>query len=614
MNRRISVVVSLVLAMFMLLSTFAFGLTKTSITKVAFDKTSISLEVGSTFTPSVTLTPGTALKNQLKWTSSNASVAVVNYSGTISTLRAGTAVITAKASTGNASAAITVTVTAKQEAKEIKIPIFERGRPGESPADNNYWSKFIADKVLKDINVKIKWVSIARPNPQGTKDAFNLLIAAGTAPDLIGEYDQSPGYMAWYGQGVYQQIDVKMLNQYAPNYVKYEGASVINTGKIQGKQIFLPAKRPIPLDSTYVKMYRQDWMDKLGIAMPRTLDEFYNMLLAFKTKDPGNVGSKIIPETYDLPGATVNGSATGNYPFRPANLSDLEKYMYSDIATPALSWEPEKKRLQFLNREYNAGLISPEFMLDTDNSKARSAFMNGNAGVWSEYIPQDNGYIAALVKNVPTAKISTAMPLTQRAGTIATSYYYTPAVGLMNGINKNTKNVAEVLKYIDWLSKPENLNSVMWGVEGKTYQNKDGKKQLIPDYKGSERLINGSNKDYFALVVEGTDAGSDLDNMLIAACPPGEDYRYLMKDQFKYLRSPYNIGVPNIFIPKVIAAQTTYGAPLVTKYKQYATQLIVCKPSEFETKYAQFSKDYLESGYQKILDEKKATYEEWFKK
>lgn len=613
MNRKITVVASLALAMFMLFSTFAFGLSKTDITSIKFDKTSISLEVGSTFTPSVTLAPATALKNQLKWSSSNASIAVVNYSGTISALKAGTATVTAKASTGNASATITVTVTAKAAAKVIKLPIFERGRPGEQPADSSYWAKWIADKVLKDINVQIKWVSIARPNPQGTKDAFNLLIASGTAPDLIGEYDQSPGYMAWLGQGVYQEIPVKMLNQYAPNYVKYEGASVIKTGNIQGKQMFLPAKRPIPLDATYVTMYRQDWMDKLGIAMPRTLDEYYNMLVAFKTKDPGNVGSKIVPATLDLNGATVNGSATGNYAFRPSNLSDLEKYMYSDIATPALTWEPEKKRLQFLNKQYDAGLISPEFMLDTDSSKARSAFMNGNAGVWGEYIPQDAGYIAALVKNVPTAKLSAAAPLTQVAGKIATSYYYTPAVGLMNGINKNTQNVAEVLKYLDWLSKPENLNMVMWGNEGKTYQVKDGKKQLIAGYTGDDRLVNGSNKDYFALVVEGTDAGSDKANLDIAACPAGENYRYLMEDQFKYLRPPYNIGTPNVFIPKVIASQTTYGSTLVNKYKSMATQLIVCKPAEFEAKYAAFCKDYLDSGYQKILDEKKATYQEWFK-
>ncbi len=611
MNRKISVSVSLILAIFMLLSTFAFGLVKSNITKIEFDKTAISLEVGATFTPSVTLTPSSALKNELKWTSSNASVAVVNYNGTISALKAGTATITAKPSSGKASATIAVTVTAKKAAVEIKIPIFERGRQGQQAADTGYWAKWIKAKVLKDLNIDVKWVPIARPNPDGTKAAYNLLIASNTAPDIITEYDASNGYMAWLGQGVFQEVPMSLVNQYAPNYVKYEGASVLKYGKIQGKQWFLPAKRPIPVDATFVTMIRQDWLDKVGLENPKTADEYFNVLSAFKTKDPGNVGSsKVIPATLDLAGAT--NAATANYIFRPANYSNLEKYMYSDVSLPALSWEPEKKRLQFLNRLYNSGLVSPEFMLDTDGSKARTAFMNGYAGIWGEYLTTDAGYIAALKKAVPTAKLSTLYPYTLKAGEVATSYYYTPPVGLMNGINKNCKNVPEVLKFLDWMAKPENLSVLQWGIEGKTYEVKDGKK-VLTGYTGEEQLLNGNNKDYYALVVEGVDMGSDWDNLQIQPCPAGEEYRYLMEDNFKYLRKPFNIAVQNVFIPKVIENQTTYAPTLITKYKQYASQLIIAKPSEFEAKYAQFSKDYLESGYQKILDEKEKTYKEWFK-
>lgn len=611
MNRKISVSVSLILAIFMLLSTFAFGLAKTNITKIVFDKTAISLEVGSTFTPAVTLTPGTALKNELKWTSSNASVAVVNYNGTISALKVGNATITAKPSTGKVSASIAVTVTAKKAAVEIKIPIFERGRQGEQAADSSYWAKWIKAEVLKDLNISIKWVSIARPNPDGTKAAYNLLIASNTAPDIITEYDASNGYMAWLGQGVFQEIPMSLINQYAPNYVKYEGATVLKYGKIKGKQMFLPAKRPIPLDATFVTMIRQDWLDKVGLQNPKTTDELFNVLLAFKTKDPGNVGTnKVIPMTLDLAGAT--NAATANWIYRPASYSELDKYMYSDVALPALSWEPEKKRLQYLNRLYNSGLVSPEFMLDTDNSKARSAFTSGYGGIWAEYLTTDAGYIAGLMKNVPTAKLSTLYPYTYKAGTVSTSYYYTPPVGLMNGINKNCKNVPEVLKFLDWMAKPENLSVLQWGIEGKTYK-MDGERKVLTGFRGNEQLLNGSNKDYYALVVEGIDMGSDWANLKAAPCPAGKEYEYLMEDAYKYLRKPFNMAVQNVFIPQVIATQTTYAPTLITKYKQYASQLIIAKPSEFESKYAQFSKDYLESGYQKILDEKEKTYKEWYK-
>ncbi len=611
MKRKISVSVSLVLAIFMLLSTFAFGLVKVDITKIVFDKTAISLEVGSTFTPNVTLTPGTALRNQLRWSSSDTNIAVVNYNGTISALKAGTATITAKSSNGKVSAVLAATVTEKKAAVEIKIPIFERGRQGEQPADSGYWAKWIKAKVLQDLNINIKWVPIARPNPAGTKAAYNLLIASNTAPDIVTEYDASDGYMAWLGQGVFQEVPVNLMNQYAPNFVKYQGANVIKYGKIKGKQMFLPAKRPNPLDPTFVTMIRQDWLDIVGLRNPRTTDELFNVLLAFKTKDPGKVGtSKVVPQTLDLAGAA--NAATANYIFRPSNYSDLEKYMYSDVSLPALSWEPEKKRLQFLNRLYNSELVSQEFMLDTDGSKARAAFMNGYAGIWSQYIPQDAGYIAALIKNVPTAKLSVLYPYTFKEGQIATGYYYTPPIGLMSGINKNCKNVPEVLRYLDWMAKPENLSILQWGIEGKTYKVEGGRK-ILTGYRGDEQLLNGSNKDYYALVCEGIDMGSDWANMKNAANPPGKEFEYLMEDTFKYQRRPYFMPVQNVFIPQVIASQTTYASSLITKYRQYVSRLIIADPSQFESLYAQFSKDYLDSGYQKILDEKELAYKEWFK-
>lgn len=118
MNRKISVSVSLILAIFMLLSSSAFGFVKVNITKIVFDKTAISMEVGSTFTPAVTLTPATALRNQLRWTSSNAAVAVVNYNGTVSALKAGSVSVIAKSSDGKVSATLAVTVAAKKAAVE----------------------------------------------------------------------------------------------------------------------------------------------------------------------------------------------------------------------------------------------------------------------------------------------------------------------------------------------------------------------------------------------------------------------------------------------------------------------------------------------------------------
>src|SRR5690349_20542067 len=134
MKRKISVLLCLTHALVMMLSSFTFGLTKAAITKITVEKATITVEEGQTIAPAVTLTPGTALKNQLKSKSSNEPAAKVNFEGTVYALKARTAVITAYSSTNSkVSADITVTVTAKAAPIEIRTPVFERGRQGKQP-------------------------------------------------------------------------------------------------------------------------------------------------------------------------------------------------------------------------------------------------------------------------------------------------------------------------------------------------------------------------------------------------------------------------------------------------------------------------------------------------
>lgn len=86
----------------------------------------------------------------------------------------------------------------------------------------------------------------------------------------------------------------------------------------------------------------------------------------------------------------------------------------------------------------------------------------------------------------------------------------------------------------------------------------------------------------------------------------------LLQDSYKYWRMPYSKPSPNIFIPVAVSAQSSLGPSLVAKYREYACSLITCKPSEFDALYEKYKKDYLEAGYQKILDEKAEIYDEWF--
>lgn len=59
----------------------------------------------------------------------------------------------------------------------------------------------------------------------------------------------------------------------------------------------------------------QDWLKKLGLNMPTTLQEYHDVLLAFKTKDPNGNG-----KADEIPLSFVNAFWTGDigYLFEPS--------------------------------------------------------------------------------------------------------------------------------------------------------------------------------------------------------------------------------------------------------------------------------------------------------
>ncbi len=102
-----------------------------AVEKVTLDKTSAELTVGDTATLKASVTPDNATDKTVTWTSSDDSVASVK-DGVVTAVKAGKAVITAKA--GDQTAECTVTVKAKEEKPEEK--------PDPAPAVNEkeIWS------------------------------------------------------------------------------------------------------------------------------------------------------------------------------------------------------------------------------------------------------------------------------------------------------------------------------------------------------------------------------------------------------------------------------------------------------------------------------------------
>jgi putative aldouronate transport system substrate-binding protein len=481
---------------------------------------------------------------------------------------------------------------------EIKIPVYDRNIQGQAAVDDNYWTKYINDTFGKVNNIKVTFVPIPRTTDV---DKFNMLLASGDAPDIIFSYDYVIA-SSFYTRGAYQEITLPMLYKYAPNLYKTLGVDLLKFGVFDGKQMLIPAKRP--LVGGVGTVIRQDWLDKLGMKVPTNRDEYYAVLKAFKEKDPGNVGAKnVIPQ--GMQSISMNAMSLANYPFRPAKVSPLDFAIYSDVVLPSLSWKPTEDLLRWNNKLFNEGLVSPEFVLDKDGTKLQADISNGKVGIFLMPL-KTPPVLQTLMKNVPTAKLS-ILPVSALfpAGQAPTQFKYLP-YGMLSGINKNCKHPEAVLKYMDWMSKNENLFKLQNGIEGKNYKLSGGLPIADDTYAGKEKLGFSANKDIWCLITEQKDFGSldkDLRMDAIAKGAPGFEKLYV--DDYK---NTLKGAIPNYLFSKTVTSLTKNTKTLMSKWEEASAQIIMSKPSEFDALYAKYSKDYLASGYQEVLDERKAIF------
>jgi putative aldouronate transport system substrate-binding protein len=152
-------------------------------------------------------------------------------------------------------------------------------------------------------NVKIEWIETSKVD---AKNKLSIMMASGDYPDIIfgmsGSGISVQDLYRYGRQGSFLPMN-DMIDAYG-FYIKellksdpdMKQAMMSPDGKIYG----LPA---VFTDDYHMTMRQkmwinQAWLSKLGLRMPTTLEELYNVLKAFKTRDPnGNGLADEIPMT-----------------------------------------------------------------------------------------------------------------------------------------------------------------------------------------------------------------------------------------------------------------------------------------------------------------------------
>jgi len=133
---------------------------------------------------------------------------------------------------------------------------------------------------------------------------------------------------------------------------------------INGRVYGIP--RPADNHDAPFPALRQDWLDKLNLAQPTTLDELYLVLKAFVTLDPDGDGKS---NTIGLTGNIHYGGLASFAWIEQAYTGNPDRYSVTNgkIVDHAVSKE-EGQALEWIAKAYADGLIDPDFITNDPNS------------------------------------------------------------------------------------------------------------------------------------------------------------------------------------------------------------------------------------------------------
>lgn len=478
---------------------------------------------------------------------------------------------------------------AKSAPVDLRVEVFDRGVTGQLPPDNNYWTKWIQENFKRETNINVIFVPIPRSQEV---DKLNVLMASAEAPDICITYNGGTVY------NYIKQNGLADLSQYvsnSPNIQKFIGKDVLKYGIFSGKQYAIPARRANDVNASIGTFIRKDWLDKLGMPVPKTTDEFYNTMKAFKDKNPGNVAG-VIP--FGL-SSNVGYYASQLIESFKKEMTEEEFATLPDCIKPGY-----KDAIRFLNKMYNEGLITSDFALDKDQANYNANITKGKVGCFSAnyaYPYSPSGSLASALKQMdPNATIIPCDPFTNYEG--KHKKIADDPLGILSIVPAFSKRAAEAVKYLDWLSRSDVMYFLQNGEENYHYTLKDG----IPiqnKIEGEKKFNTGANLDY-TLSVNGIYLGS-LDKNIKAqsAAYPGYEKEYL--ECYKNAITDYYLA---FHFDKPIESETKLGKVLGEKSTELMIKSIIAKPSEFDKVYDDLSDQYMKLGGTEVMNEKKEAY------
>jgi putative aldouronate transport system substrate-binding protein len=353
------------------------------------------------------------------------------------------------ASPGQAAGADGKTQTPKE--LSMMLSLFVAEPPKE---DNDVWKKL---EEFTGTKLKVTWVPSSAYN-----DKVNATIASGEIPQiLLVTNDRSPSIINAVRSGMFWEIG-PYLKDY-PNLSKLN-EQVLKNIAVDGKVFGLYRGRPIPRNGVIL---RKDWLDKLGLEEPKTVEQLVSVIRSFAKNDPDGNGKA---DTYGLAedkGLTSFANMVV-YKGGPNGWEVKDQRVSPDFMSAAYM-----DTLKLYRELYAEKVINQDFAAVTDRY---TMVTKGVSGLHVATLTDVLNRMGDFAKLHPEGKWDVLLRVEGPQG------IRTPATSGYNGVFmfpktsvKTEAELKQVLAFYDRLSEREMTDLMVWGVEGKHYKLEDGK-------------------------------------------------------------------------------------------------------------------------------------------
>ncbi|MFC4778700.1 ABC transporter substrate-binding protein [Paenibacillus sp. GCM10023252] len=326
-------------------------------------------------------------------------------------------------------------------------------------------------ELEKRTGVKVKYEHPPAGEGQDLQ-SLNLMIASGKYTDII-DFNWLNGFPGGPEKALNDGVLIELndlIEEHAPNLSKIlkENPDIkkqISTDS--GKIYAFPNLSTDPRGLTFVgPVIRQDWLDKLGLSTPTTVDEWYQVLKAFKEKDPNGNGK---PD--EIPFHPDNGWWLKESSFLLGAWGVGYNWYHEDGKVKYGALEPGfKEYVTTLNKWYKEGLMDKEFAttdLQLFDAKMTGDRMGSSILLAGGGVGKYNQLMAEKNKNYKL--VGTPLPVLNKGDKPLFGQKDNNYAGMGTGITTANKNPIETVKYLDYRYSDEGRLLLIFGIEGESY-------------------------------------------------------------------------------------------------------------------------------------------------